>query len=287
MASLFDRLGYNFVPTQNNSIVTLSDQTVEHLNNVPQLLSDWQKEDLVNNDVGGYQKNPVSNVIIFIRNTSNAIYNLTNTVIGSSPAINTVFTSITTNTANLGTVNGGKFLAHTNRLSGVINVEYSVANSTDGADGRLPHYETAVSVGQVVMYLVYQTDGIQNNAPIMGNFTSILIEDQLESYNTILQSIRTEVNNSITLTATGDPMNPYINVSNLTLAQVNAIYANTSNLDTLLYVRRTSDEQFYEKSKQITSEYKALRGFSNMGLTANNLNQNFIGTDKLKARINS
>ena len=76
MANLFDRLGYNFTPSSNNAIIEFSETTLNHLNSVPQLLTSWQVTDLVENNVGGYIKNPVANVITYLRNTCNSIYNL-------------------------------------------------------------------------------------------------------------------------------------------------------------------------------------------------------------------
>ncbi len=295
MATLFDRLGYNFTSSDSNTVIEFSQDTLSHLNNVPSLLTTWQKEDLANNVVGGYLKNPVANVIGHIRNTSNTIYNLvkadpgtnTNIVTGSTSQISGLFVSISTNTSNIGANSGGNFLAHTNRISGVVNVAQSVTQTDNGELGQLPHYDTALAIGQVVMYLVYQTDNIQNNAPIMGNFTSILIENELESYNANIQSFYTQINSSITITGTGTEMDPYIRTSNLTLAQTQSIYANTSGIDSLMITRRTGDELFYANSKQLVSEYKTVKAFTGMGLTANNLVQNFVGTDKLQARINS
>lgn len=294
MSSLFDRLGYNFQSTQSNTVIEFSQETLNHLNNVPQLLTDWQKSDLANNQVGGYLENPVANVIGYIRNTCNTIYNLvkadsgsnTNIVTGTTGAISTLFVGISSNTGNIGSNNGGLFLAHTNRISGVVNVAQSVAQTANGELGQLPHYDTALSIGQVVMYLVYQTDAIQNNAPIMGNFTSLMIENELESYNANIQSYYTQISNSLTITGSGTLGDPYVRTSNLSLAQTQSIYANTSGIDTLISTRRNSDELFYANSKQIVAEYKSVKAFSGMGMSANNLVQNFVGTDKLKSRIN-
>ena len=241
MADLFDRLGYNFVPTQSNTIIEFSEKTISHMNSIPSLLTDWQKQDLANNVVGGYLKNPVANVIGYIRDASNSISNLikanpgtnTNIVTGSTSQISDLFVSISTNTSNIGANTGGNFLAHTNRISGVINVAQSVAQTGNGELGQLPHYDTALAIGQVVMYLVYQTDNIQNNAPIMGNFTSILIENELENYNANVQSFYAQINNSITITGSGTEGDPFVRTSNLTLAQTQSIYANTSNLDSV------------------------------------------------------
>ena len=294
MSSLFDRLGYNFTPSSNNAIIEFSENTLNHLNSVPQLLTDWQMTDLVDNNVGGYVKNPVANVITYLRNTCNSIYNLvsanastnTNIITGSNATINAYFVSITTNTSNVGGINGGNFLAHTNRLSGVVNVAQSVAQTNDGELGNLPHYDTALAMGQVIMYLVYQSDGIQNNAPIMGNFTSLVIQNELESYNTVLQSTYSQINNSITITGSGTEANPYVRSSNLSQSAVAAIYANTSGLANMIYTRRVGDEKYYGNTKQLLGEYQSVKAFSNMGMTANNLVQNFVGTDKLKERIN-
>ena len=294
MSGLFDRLGYNFTTTQSNTIIEFSQETLNHLNNVPQLLTDWQKSDLANNQVGSYLQNPVANVIGHIRNTCNSIYNLvradpgsyTNIVTGSTPTIDSLFVSISTETANIGSNNGGLFLAHTNRLSGVVNVAQSVAQTANGEIGQLPHYDTALSIGQVVMYLVYQTDQIQNNAPIMGNFTSLMIENELESYNANIQSYYTQISNSLTITGSGIEGDPFVRTSSLTLEQTQSIQANTSGIDNLISIRRTSDEGFYANSKQIVAEYKSVKAFTGMGMSANNLVQNFVGTDKLKARIN-
>lgn len=294
MSTLFDRLGYNFTSSDANTVIEFSQETLNHLNTVPSLLTDWQKEDLANNVVGGYLKNPVANVVGYIRNTSNSLFNLiianpstnTNAITGSTGAISTLFITISDTANTIGNNTGGSFLAHTNRISGVVNVAQSVAQTNDGELGQLPHYDTALAIGQVVMYLVYQTDNIQNNAPIMGNFTSILIENDLESYNTKLQSYYTQISNSLTITGSGTDVDPFVRTSNLTLAQTQTISANTTALESLLTTRRTSDESFFANSKQLVAEYKTVKAFTGMGLSANNLVQNFVGTDKIKSRIN-
>lgn len=294
MSTLFDRLGYNFTSSDANTVIEFSQETLNHLNTVPSLLTDWQKEDLANNVVGGYLKNPVANVVGYIRNTSNSLFNLiianpstnTNAITGSTGAISTLFITISDTANTIGNNTGGSFLAHTNRISGVVNVAQSVTQTNDGELGQLPHYDTALAIGQVVMYLVYQTDNIQNNAPIMGNFTSILIENDLESYNTKLQSYYTQISNSLTITGSGTDVDPFVRTSNLTLAQTQTISANTTALESLLTTRRTSDESFFANSKQLVAEYKTVKAFTGMGLSANNLVQNFVGTDKIKSRIN-
>lgn len=284
---IYDRLGYNF--EENTGIVDLSDTVKSHMNTVPTLLETWQTDDVGNNEVDNYFRNPVANVVQQIRNTCNTLHLLikanptTNTQIitGSSTLINSLFVTMNTETLNIGTNNGGLFIEHTNRISGVTPL------TDDANTALLPHYETAMGIGQLVMYLTYQSDSIQNNSPIMGNFTSILIEEQLNSLNVNVSSYFTTINNSITITGSGTTIDPYVRTSNLTLAQVQAISNNITEINTTLYVRRTHDENFFANSKQVAVEFKSLKKFSNLGATANNLLQNYIGTDKLLSRINS
>jgi hypothetical protein len=284
---IFDRLGYSF--TDNTGVVDLSDTVKSHMNTVPTLLETWQTDDVGNNEVDNYFRNPVANVVQQIRNTCNTLHILiesdpsTNTEIitGSSSLINSLFVTMNTETINIGTNNGGLFIGHTNRISGVTPL------ADDANTALLPHYETAMGIGQLVMYLTYQSDSIQNNSPIMGNFTSILIEEKLNSLNVNISSYFTTINNSITITGSGTIIDPFVRTSNLSLGQVQTISNNISEINTTLYVRRTHDENFFANSKQVATQFKSIKKFSNLGATANNLLQNYIGTDKLLSRINS
>jgi len=69
----------------------------------------------------------------------------------------------------------------------------------------LPHYETATQTGKALISLIYQTDGISNNAPIMGNFTSLFVaNDLIVIYNT-MSTYANIVNNSVVITGSGGP----------------------------------------------------------------------------------
>jgi hypothetical protein len=50
--------------------------------------------------------------------------------------------------------------------------------------------------------------------------------------------------------------------------------------------RKTSDEIYYTTSVDIISQVKDVKPFTNMGQSEKYLLNNFIGTDKLKSRIN-
>lgn len=279
-----------------NGIIDFSKGVLDQMNAMPRLLEDWQFEDIANDDVGGYFVNPVADVTQNIRNTSNTLISLlsanlsTNTqaVTGSTGDITTLFTGMITLSANIGGFNGGEFIAHTNRLSGVTPLDASP--STSGIDtALLPHYDTALATGQLMMYLVYQSDGVQNNSPIMNNFTSIVIEDDLNSLYSNIANYYTTISNSITVSGGGTDANtdPIVRVSNLSLSVVQTMSNNLTTINTTLATKRNNDEVYYTTSRKIAGEFNELRRFNNMGATANNLVQNYVGSNKLLTRLNS
>ena len=277
-----------------NGIIEFSDKVINQLNSMPQLLPDWAYGDMANNAVGGYFKNPVANVSQDIRDTCNTLVTLlsanantnTNAVSGSTSEITTLFMEINSTSANIGGYNGGEFIAHTDRISGVTPL--TASPSTTGRDtALLPHYDTAMSTGQLIMYLTYQSDGIQNNAPIMNSFQSILVEDDLDSLYSNISSYNTTISNSITISGTGTELDPYIRTSNLTLSVVQNMSNNITTIDTTMATKRNGDEENYTLSRQMADEFNTLRQFNSIGATANNLIQNYIGSDKLLTRLNS
>lgn len=290
--AIFDRLQYNF-ETTGNGIFELTDSTKSFMNTIPGLLTDWQYQDISDNTVGGYFRNPVANVTQNIRNTCNTIFTLlspapatnTNAVVGTTVDITNLFVTMNTQSANIGTNNGGLFIAHTNRISGVTPLDASPESGQDTA--ILPHYETAMSTGQMIMYMTNQSDNLSNNAPIMGSFTSILIEEDLDLLYSNISSYYTTISNSITITGTGISPDNFVRTSNLSLYTVQTMANNISTINTLLAVRRDHDEKFYTNSREVVDEYSQLRVFNNIGATANNLLQNYIGSDKLLTRLNS
>lgn len=290
--SIFGRLGYNF-ETTSNSVFELSSNTQNFMNTVPSLLTDWQQNDIANNEVGGYFRNPVANVAQDIRDTCNTIFSIliedattnTNSLIGETLDVTNLFITMNIKTANIGTNNGGLFIEHTNRISGVTSIQDSL--NIDDKNALLPHYQTAMSTGQLLMYLTNQAESVSNNTPIMGNFTSILIEEELNSLYSNISTYATQINNSITITGTGISPDNFVRTSNLSLETVQSMANNIDTINTTLSVRRDHDEKFYTNSKQIVEEYSQLRIFNTPGATANNLMQNYIGSDKLLTRLNS
>ena len=282
MANLFARLGFNYTDT-NSDITPLADDVKKTLDIMPKMLQDWQVSDLSANTANGYFLNPCANVTSNIWNVSNTLVSVTNELTGTgnltglwaqiNSTLNAISNNVTSNTQ------AGDFLAHTNRISGVISFQTSVNENTE----NLPFYDTAMQTGKALVTLIYQTDGIQNNAPIMGNFTSLFVANTLSGlYNTI-NSYVTTVNNSISISG-GPPPTPYINTSNLTFNTVNAIATSANSINSTFYTRRTHDEDFFKNSTQLLLDYNKVNGIGT-GSSEQYLIKNYIGTDKLKSRL--
>lgn len=298
--SIFSRLNFDY---DGPGVYQLSSNVTSMMNTVPDLLEPWQITDMGNNDVNGYYKNPVSSSTQSIRNTCNTLITLlsasaanidgnltvTEAVTGTTSAISDLFTTINTNSANIGGPNGGVFIEHTNRISGVTPIAQSMV---DGADKtHLPHYMTAMGTGQMLTYLTYQSDNVSNSAAISGNFTSMFITEPLDEFVINISTYYNTINSSITITSTSDGNGnvTIARVSNLSFNAVNAMSNVISTINSTLATRRVHDEVFYQNSRILADEYNTLRGLSSntMGSTANNFFQNFNGSDKLLARLNS
>ena len=283
MTTLFSRLNYTF--TDPNSVISpLSNDVERTLDGMPKLLEPWQAEDLATSNTGGYFVNPCANITTNIWTTSNTLVSVANNVQGSGnltglwTQIHTTFSYISNSPT--GNTQAGDFLAHTNRISGVTSIDVSA----DQGVANLPHYETATQTGKALISLIYQTDGVSNNAPIMGNFTSLFVaNDLIVIYNT-LSTYANIVNNSITTTI--DPMTFLpINTSNLTYNVVNSIATTANSANSIFYERRVHDEQFFKNSSDLLIDYKKVRGIGNSGQAESYLIENFIGSNKLLSRL--
>lgn len=298
--SIFSRLQFDYSGT---GVYELSSNVTSMMNTMPKLLEDWQVQDMGNNDVGGYNKNPVytstqnirskcnSLVILLSGSSANVDGNIivTEAVSGTTNAITGLFNSINSTSSNIGGTNGQVFTEHTNRISGVTSIQDSIV---DGADkSHLPHYAIAMGTGQLITYLTYQSDNVSNSAAISGSFTSMFINDTLEDLYLTISTYEQTVNSSITISSTSDGNGnvTIARVSNLSFDTVNSMSNVISTIDTTMAYRRVHDERFYTTSKQLAEEYGELRMYSksSMGATANNFLQNFNGSDKLLTRINS
>jgi hypothetical protein len=281
MATLFDRTGFNFTDT-SGTITTLPNTAIQQLNSAPALVpNEWMKNDLRNNDLGGYYKNPVANSCNIIWNTANTLVNIANNLQGvanTTPLWTTIYTTL----GNIVDANTEmvQFIDHTNRISGVA----PITANTDAGDK--PHLEQAIQVGRALTYFIYQIDGREDNAPMLGSFTSILVANTISDYANVIVTYPNTVNNSITITTetVGEDVIT-TKTSNLTYNTVNSIAGFANTLYTFLHDRRIHDENFYTNSIELVNEAKDISRYDNLGASENSLVQNLVGTDKLKSRL--
>jgi hypothetical protein len=281
MATLFDRTGFNFTDT-SGTITTLPNTAIQQLNTAPALVpNQWMRDDLINDDTTGYYVNPVANSCNIIWTTANTLVSIANNLQG---AANTtpLWTTIYTTLGNIVDANTEmvQFINHTNRISGVV----PITANTDAADK--PHLEQAMQIGRALTYVIYQVDGREDNAPMLGSFTSILIANTINDYANIVVTYANTINSSITITTETVGENVITTkVSNLSYAAVNSIAVAANTLNTLFLERRVHDENFYTKSNELVNEAKNIRRYENLGASEDNLVQNLIGSDKLKSRL--
>lgn len=268
---VFDRLGYTFNDPANSSVQTFSTNVANQMAIVPSLLTDWQKSDIAANNVGGYFQNPVANVVQAIWNLSNTyITYTTQNVQNTNPTINTAIRSAMSNAVSIATMYANTYLYITNRQSNVVPA---------GNDTINVHYTTAIQAGKILTYVINQTDGIQNNAPMIGSFTSIMIGNTLNTLYTTIRGLSNTFAASINTV-------PSPASSNISLADAQSLQNSMYALATTMYSFPKNDNNFFQNSKQVISDYNALRQVSKLGQTENYLINNYIGTNKLTSRLN-
>jgi len=268
---VYSTLGYNF-DDPNGDILTLSANTQAHLNSMPAFIEPWQAKDIADNAVGGYYQNPVAaNTNLIITGASSIVFS-SNGVVG----LETIYTEA--NTIQLTAFN---FLEHTNRISGV--------TPFIGQDVENPYYDTAMGLGKTALYITNQTDAITNTSPILGSFTSILIGPQIGQNALDIQNYVILIQNSLNTEETTDGEgNTIITLtSNLTPTQISDIETGLSDTNTLFYDRQTADVTYYTNLRSFVNKYNTTKKFTGMGETETYLVNNFVGTDKIKERINS
>jgi len=272
MSSIYGRLGFNSSdPTTANTVTTYNSGVQTQMKMMPPLLNSWQTADVANNNVGGYFVNPVGTVTQNIMNLANTIY-LTGSSCNGSSISASIFDTINvfSTTANtIGFSTGPNYLYITNRQSNVVDI---------GTDTTTPHYKTATGIGKLMSYLVSASDGIQNTSPIMGSFTSITLGNTLNSLYSTLSTYSTIFFNSID-SGTG--------LSSITATNANTLANTVNSIASLFYTYPAQDTAFFTNSQSVLNDFTSVRQFSNLGQTETYLLNNYIGTAKIKSRINS
>tara|TARA_R110000868_G_scaffold35778_1_gene127793 strand:+ start:174 stop:983 length:810 start_codon:yes stop_codon:yes gene_type:complete len=269
MSTVYDRLAFNFDSTKFGSGNEFTDgQKVALSSQIS--IKQWQIDDMANSTVSGYFENPhTDNLVTLTTLSSNFVYQSNTSLISytfASAQANTL--NATANTLLLEIPN---FKDHTDRMSGV---------SSSNNKLIIPDYNIAMQVGRQILTITNQTDNIQNNSPILGNFTSLVIGSDIANSIVILTNNLSTLNNSISLV--GGNL-----VSNIDSSTMNTIITNVQTTYNLLYNRRTGDTTFYTNSISLLQDYQTVSQFNALGATSSYLIENYIGTTKLKTNLAS
>jgi len=285
---VYSTLGFNY-NDPNNNIVELSANTQSSMNSIPPVITTWQAQDIANNSVGGYTFNPVSNSIHWMSNTANTL-SVYSPIVGNSDAISLLISRIQSNCAYLSignetySQNALTFLYHTDRLSNIRTQADDAAAHIDGTN--LPYYQIAIQAAKSATYIVNQTDGIANNSVMLGSFTSILEANQINQLaNTLYTNSKTLIS-TLTLIPVGEGMGSDYYRSNISLSVATTIASNFANVVGIMTERETADKAFYLNLKNLITNYNTTKQYTNLGDSQNLLLNNYIGTPKLKSRIN-
>ena len=263
--SVFGRLNYNFDSAKFGANNELTDGQKLSLN-YPSPLYTWQASDLSGSSVGNYFQNPHSANLTLMTSYTNELLTYSNT---QSVTYNVA--PIEANTlnalANNLLIEISSFTDHTNRMSGA-------TESTNKL--TIPDYQIAMSIGRQVLQICNQVDGVQNNAPILGNFTSLAIVSDVS--NSVIQLLSSKNTLNASLTLVGG--NTYSNISR---ASMNTIIASAQTAFNLLNSRRVGDTTFYTNSIAVIQDYNTILQFSNLGVNSSYLIKDLnIGTTKLQ-----
>jgi hypothetical protein len=235
---------------------------VNFLGNTSIHLSQWQVDDIANATATGYYQNPHNDVLgtlsVFIgglgvyANTANyADPDLANTLLAAANSTESSLVS---------------FANHTNNLSGV---------TRSSNTSIYPDLGSALSIGRQMLNITNKTDGVQNNTPILGNFTSLYVNSDLVVYNSAIANDYIMLDASMSADANGNLS------SNISNTDLNNIVNDVLGLHTFITDRMNGDISFYINSLEISKEYSTVAQFSSIGNTQNNIIK-IIGTDKLK-----
>ena len=191
MSSVFSRLGYNFDSAIFGEVVNFT-ATQKQFYTGQTNLSQWQIDDLANStsNTTSFYQNPMATNLSTLSTLSNTIIYSAEAV--SAYAANTLdfITSDAANTliiaANTLSTEISSFIIHTNNLS-------NVTQSTDSAN--TPDYNMGISIGRQVVSLLNQTDKLQNNIPVLANFTSLTVVANVASEVIVLTNDAASMSN--------------------------------------------------------------------------------------------
>ena len=277
-ANVFNRLSFSFDTSKFGDAIYLSQDTKNFLNTQPISLETWQKDDLANGTIiaTNYYKNPVLNVCNELQSSTQNLYNLMLTIVSYDTANGAGLQSSATTL--LSEIN--LFKQHTSNVAGVTRAESTVPENGSPVV-EYPDYDTAVQVGQNLLMLLNNTDGIQDSTPLLGSMTSLFMEDDIAANTVIITSDYPTLNSSIYLDGTGNL------ASNITNTQANSIISHLQTASGMLSTRRLHDWNFYQQGLILLEDSNKIDNLENVGNTQLYLINNLIGTDDYKQKLSS
>ena len=291
MASIYGRLGFDSTnPIANSAVEDYSANVNSQMEMIPSetWLNVWQTKDVAESNTSGYFQNPLTTTLANVQIVANTMLGITSNnlnISGSTGTITNLLANTKNNAVSIGYSNTqlsitsecSDFLYHTNRLSNVISPDVNVT---------LPHYQTATGYGTLMCYITNQSDGIQNNSPIMGSFSSLYTQNTLDALIANTTPLLNTLANSITQTVV---LSPYSQTytSNISLSNAQSLDTNMAAIYNTMYRSRTGDTTFFQNSKAVMDDYSTAAQFRKLGQTESQLIQERIGSPKLLSRLNA
>jgi len=277
MASVYGRLGFDSTnPVANSIVQPLAPDVLAQMKMIPSWMNAWQTKDVAEANTGGYFQNPVANTIINVNTVANTMIRMANgnPLVGSTGTITSLLSNTKNNAITIGRSNTAagissecnNFTYITNRLSNVVDM---------GSDVTTTHYTIAIGYGKMMSYLTNQTDGVQNNSPSIGGFTSVYTGNTLNALVANTTPLLTILTNSLTG-----------NNSSISLSDAQNLDNNMYQMLTTMVSCRTNDQNFYVNSGAVFHDYNEVSQFNGMGQSQTQLIK-MIGSPKLLSRINA
>jgi len=268
MGALYDSL--NFPSSMQGNVREYDDKTKKHMDTIKIVSNDDDYSDVLNNRVDGYYVNPVGPECNTISSIASSCI-----MLGTPPAIadaaNTLILASTGSIAN-------SFLRHTNRLSGLEPV------LTDETQDK-PTLDLALNIGRSLSYILYETEGIDDNSVTLGSFSSLYTKSNLTSFITTITPYPGLISGSITFIPGGEGGTDTY-TSSLSGSQISGIVTSFNNIKAFMDGKRTDDEQYYLKSREMLDKFKKAKSLTSSGSAHKQLVNEVIGTSYAKERVN-
>lgn len=299
---LYSGLGYNYTHPDPN-FMKLSDNAKRYLDKLPKFLKDWQADGM-RGGIGQLFQNPVGRYVGGIASSSGLMCEM---IIDDSLnydeiadfALGRTKKSVTNNTLVKNAARASsysqdikypelkelfetsldllvtsiQFGAHTDRLS---NVE-----SYDTAPPAEPHYKTCTLLGSVALKLSNQVDNLDSAEPVLGCFTSLYIEKEMQEYYILSQEDFETANDAVQKSFDAEiQKDTYLCF--IEPEEVDVIMKDFQEIRFVMNKRMEHDKNMFNNLKNVIKKYDVYKDINSIGEAQRKLIDNYIGTQKLK-----